>query len=264
MATQLVASTPAAVARVALKHQRKLSLKIIGTSGPSQAETVELVKDNDNTLDFETAPSDLRSASYRIEEKTQIKLTFYRNGWKHYPSNSTTNTIISLVPSPASIPKIPGQASQRTSTMQSCHPTQSYHTFKAGSGGCGICRNTYAKILCGSACDVVNGLKGNNEREVSVYEDKGVLAGSDWEITMEFETKFYLYTTTITASICEFLLNDMKLQILPASRLHLYALTSLYTLPPPSIRSTSLAEQWNRAGGIADSGDMVVAEQKVK
>ncbi|KAF9059436.1 hypothetical protein BDP27DRAFT_1371484 [Rhodocollybia butyracea] len=101
-------------------------------------------------MGFVTAASNLRSASYRIEEKTRWEVPVKEIAGNIIPAITTTSTIISLVPSPASIPKISRQASQRTSTIQSCHPTQYYHTFKlfkAGSGGCGIYRNMYTKIL---------------------------------------------------------------------------------------------------------------------
>jgi ubiquitin-like 1-activating enzyme E1 B len=58
---------------------------------------------------------------------------------------------------------------------------------------CGVCRDTYASILCdpsrATLGDVVNGVLGNGQgdnggtgkREVSVYEDKRVLSDPDWE-----------------------------------------------------------------------------------
>ncbi len=49
---------------------------------------------------------------------------------------------------------------------------------------CGICRDTYTKVLCDPSRtrlgDVVKGVMGDDEREVSVYEDKRVLSDPEW------------------------------------------------------------------------------------
>jgi len=50
---------------------------------------------------------------------------------------------------------------------------------------CGVCRDTYAVLACDPSRtllgDVVKGILGDDEREVSVYEDKRVLSDPDWE-----------------------------------------------------------------------------------
>jgi ubiquitin-like 1-activating enzyme E1 B len=50
---------------------------------------------------------------------------------------------------------------------------------------CGICRDTYTTVLCDPARtllgDIVKGILGNDEREVSVFEDKRVLSDPDWD-----------------------------------------------------------------------------------
>jgi len=50
---------------------------------------------------------------------------------------------------------------------------------------CGICRDTYAVLLCDPSRtllgDVVRGILGGDDREVSIYEDKRVLSDPDWE-----------------------------------------------------------------------------------
>ena len=49
---------------------------------------------------------------------------------------------------------------------------------------CGICRDCYATLQCDTTRtllgDVVQGILGNDQREVSVYEDKRVLSDPDW------------------------------------------------------------------------------------
>jgi ubiquitin-like 1-activating enzyme E1 B len=50
---------------------------------------------------------------------------------------------------------------------------------------CGVCRDTYAVLQCDPARatlgEVVKGLMDDDEREVSVYEDKRVLSDPDWD-----------------------------------------------------------------------------------
>lgn len=62
-------------------------------------------------------------------------------------------------------------------------------TLSKPNPGCGICRDTYTKILCDPARttlqEVVKGIMGDDEREVSVYEDKRVLADHDWDNNYE-------------------------------------------------------------------------------
>ena len=62
-------------------------------------------------------------------------------------------------------------------------------TLSAPNSECGICRDTYTTVLCNPARtllgDVVMGILGNDEREVSVYEDKRVLSDPDWNDNYE-------------------------------------------------------------------------------
>lgn len=57
-------------------------------------------------------------------------------------------------------------------------------TLSKPNPGCGICRDTYTTVLCdptrATLQDVVKGVLGDDDREVSVYEDKRVLADPDW------------------------------------------------------------------------------------
>ena len=58
-------------------------------------------------------------------------------------------------------------------------------TLSPPNPACGICRDTYALLLCDPSRavlgDVVKGLLGDDKREVSVYEDKRVLSDPDWD-----------------------------------------------------------------------------------
>lgn len=65
------------------------------------------------------------------------------------------------------------------STITICQPNPS----------CGVCRDTYTTVLCDPSRtllgDVVKGILGNDEREVSVYEGGRGLAEPDWEDNYE-------------------------------------------------------------------------------
>lgn len=58
-------------------------------------------------------------------------------------------------------------------------------TLSGPNPKCGICRDTFAVLQCDPARatlgEVVKGLLGGDEREVSVYEDKRVLSDPDWD-----------------------------------------------------------------------------------
>lgn len=50
---------------------------------------------------------------------------------------------------------------------------------------CGVCRDTYTLIRCDPSRtllgDIIKGILGDDDREVSVYEDKRVLSDPDWD-----------------------------------------------------------------------------------
>lgn len=58
-------------------------------------------------------------------------------------------------------------------------------TLSPPNPACGICRDTYAVVLCDPARtrlgELVAGILGDDVREVSVYEDKRVLSDPDWD-----------------------------------------------------------------------------------
>lgn len=62
-------------------------------------------------------------------------------------------------------------------------------TTCAPNPGCGVCRDTYTKVLCDPSRttlgDMVRGILGDDEREVSVYEDKRILSDPDWDDNLE-------------------------------------------------------------------------------
>lgn len=103
------------------------------------------------------------------------------------PAIATTNAVISGL--------IVLQALQLLrksyATLRNVHlqfkPTVPISTIKMcpPNPACGICRDTYTLLLCDPARarlgDVIKGILGDDEREVSVYEDKRVLSDPDWD-----------------------------------------------------------------------------------
>ncbi|KAJ6536001.1 hypothetical protein DFH09DRAFT_1369518 [Mycena vulgaris] len=191
-------ATPAAGS--GLKDQKQLSLKdnvLLFVSSTERLaarlqageETIAFDKDDDDGLDFVTATSNLRSAAYGIAGKTRWEVK--EMAGNIIPAIATTNAIVSglivlqalqiLRKSYTKLRNVHLQVKPAVplSTITMCPPNPS----------CGVCRDTYAKILCDPKRallgDVVKGLLGDDDREVSVYEDKRVLSDPDWEDNYE-------------------------------------------------------------------------------
>ncbi|KAJ7768457.1 hypothetical protein B0H16DRAFT_317374 [Mycena metata] len=191
-------ATPAAGS--GLKDQKQLSLKdnvllFISSTERLAArlqageETIAFDKDDDDALDFVTATSNLRSAAYGIGGKTRWEVK--EMAGNIIPAIATTNAIVSglivlqalqiLRKSYDKMRNVHLQVKPAVplSTITMCPPNPS----------CGVCRDTYALILCDPKRallgDVVKGLMGDDEREISVYEDKRVLSDPDWEDNYE-------------------------------------------------------------------------------
>ncbi|KAG9311178.1 hypothetical protein JVU11DRAFT_8248 [Chiua virens] len=156
-------------------------------------ETISFDKDDDDTLDFVTAASNLRSAAYYIERKTRWEVK--EMAGNIIPAIATTNAIISglivlqalhlLRKSYASLKNVHLQFKPAVplSTVNLCPPNPR----------CGVCRDTYAKVQCDPSRvtlgELLDGILGDGEgegrgtgkRDVSVYEDKRVLSDPDWD-----------------------------------------------------------------------------------
>ncbi|KAF8127469.1 hypothetical protein EV363DRAFT_1344800 [Boletus edulis] len=156
-------------------------------------KTIAFDKDDDDTLDFVTATSNLRSAAYYIERKTRWQVK--EMAGNIIPAIATTNAIISglivlqalhlLRKSYTSLKNVHLQFRPAVplSTVNLCPPNSQ----------CGICRDTYPKVQCDPSrvtlSELVNGILGDGEgedrgtgkRDVSVYEDKRVLSDPDWD-----------------------------------------------------------------------------------
>ncbi|KAK0450329.1 uncharacterized protein EV420DRAFT_1621956 [Desarmillaria tabescens] len=185
----------------AIKDQRTLSLRdnvLLFVSSTERLaarlqageETISFDKDDDDTLDFVTASSNLRSAAYGIEGKTRWEVK--EMAGNIIPAIATTNAIVSGLivlqalhllrksySSLRSVHILANKPSVPLSAIRMCPPNPS----------CGVCRDTYTKVLCDTSRttlgDVVKGIMGNDTREVSVYEDKRVLSDPDWEDNFE-------------------------------------------------------------------------------
>ncbi|KAG7439796.1 uncharacterized protein BT62DRAFT_976503 [Guyanagaster necrorhizus] len=185
----------------AIKDQRPLSLRdnvllFVSSTGRLAArlqageEIISFDKDDDDTLDFVTASSNLRSAAYGIEGKTRWEVK--EMAGNIIPAIATTNAIVSglivlqalhlLRKSYSSLRSVHIHANKPSvplSAIRMCPPNPS----------CGVCRDTYTKVLCdpsrATLGDVVKGIMGDDTREVSVYEDKRVLSDPDWDDNFE-------------------------------------------------------------------------------
>ncbi|KAH7890333.1 hypothetical protein F5I97DRAFT_14031 [Phlebopus sp. FC_14] len=191
-----------------LKDQRALSLQdnlalfVLSTNRLAERvrsgeETISFDKDDDDTLDFVTAASNLRSAAYYIERETRWEVKEIAGNI--IPAIATTNAIISglivlqalhlLRKSYSALKNVHVQfkPSVPLSTVNLCPPNPR----------CGICRDTYTKVLCDPSRvtlgELVDGVLGDGEgegrgtgkREVSVYEDKRILSDPDWDDNVE-------------------------------------------------------------------------------
>lgn len=62
-------------------------------------------------------------------------------------------------------------------------------TLPPPNPACGVCRDTFAEVLCDpgktTLGDVIRGVLGEDEREVSVFEEKRILADPDWDDNSE-------------------------------------------------------------------------------
>jgi len=62
-------------------------------------------------------------------------------------------------------------------------------TLPPPNPSCAVCRDTFAEVLCDPSKttlrDVVQGILGEDEREVSVFEEKRVLADPDWDDNLD-------------------------------------------------------------------------------
>ncbi|KAJ6460974.1 hypothetical protein C8R45DRAFT_912447 [Mycena sanguinolenta] len=192
-ATANGANTPAASG---LKDQKQLSLKdnvLLFVSSTERLAarlqageaTISFDKDDDDALDFVTATSNLRSAAYGIGGKTRWEVK--EMAGNIIPAIATTNAIVSGLIVLQALQILRKSYDQMRNVHLQVKPAVPLSTIKLcpPNQACGVCRDTYAMVRCDPnralLGDIVKGVLGDDEREVSVYEDKRVLSDPDWE-----------------------------------------------------------------------------------
>ncbi|KAL0581299.1 E1 ubiquitin-activating protein uba2 [Marasmius crinis-equi] len=183
-------------ANASLKDQRTLSLRdnlLLFISSTERLasrlqageETISFDKDDDDTLDFVTATSNLRSTAYGIPGKTRWEVK--EMAGNIIPAIATTNAIIAGLIVLQALHLLRKSHDKLRNVYIQIKPTVPLSTVNLSppNPACGICRDTYTSVLCdpsrATLGDVVKGVLGDDEREVSVYEDKRVLSDPDWD-----------------------------------------------------------------------------------
>jgi ubiquitin-like 1-activating enzyme E1 B len=168
-------------------------------------DTISFDKDDDDTLDFVTAAANLRSAAYYIDRKTRWEVkglsSYHEFIFASYlslemagniiPAIATTNAIISGLIVLQALHLLRKSYTQLRNVHVQFKPTNplSTSTMCPPNPKCGVCRDTYTKVLCDPARvtlgEIVDGVLGGEVREVSVYEDKRILSDPDWDDNLE-------------------------------------------------------------------------------
>ncbi|KAJ8592554.1 hypothetical protein M405DRAFT_787349 [Rhizopogon salebrosus TDB-379] len=152
-------------------------------------DTISFDKDDDDTLDFVTAAANLRSAAYYIDRKTRWEVK--EMAGNIIPAIATTNAIISGLIVLQALHLLRKSYTQLRNVHVQFKPTNplSTSTMCPPNPKCGVCRDTYTKVLCDPARvtlgEIVDGVLGGEVREVSVYEDKRILSDPDWDDNLE-------------------------------------------------------------------------------
>ncbi|KIY50229.1 hypothetical protein FISHEDRAFT_64888 [Fistulina hepatica ATCC 64428] len=181
-----------------LKDQRELSLKDnlslfvssvqrLAVRLQAGEEIISFDKDDDDTLDFVTASSNLRSYAYGITPKTRWEIKELAGNI--IPAIATTNAIVAGLIVLQALNLLRGSYSSMRTTLLQFKPSVPLNAVGTcpPSPGCGICRDTYIPVACDPSRtllgDIVKAALGEEHagREVSVYEDKRVLSDPDWD-----------------------------------------------------------------------------------
>ncbi|KAJ9107650.1 hypothetical protein QFC21_001110 [Naganishia friedmannii] len=204
---------PADVARsvVGLKDQRELSVKdnlelFIDSCNRLSARAVahpniplSFDKDDDDTLDFVLATANLRAIAYGIPTKTRFEVK--QMAGNIIPAIATTNAIIAGFIVMRAINILNNDWTKCTNVFLKADPARplgSYGT-QPPEPSCGVCQDVYVPLPCDPTKltlgtfvnEIVRewlGWKSNDEgedMEISVYEDKRLLADPDYEDNFE-------------------------------------------------------------------------------
>ncbi|KAJ9093110.1 hypothetical protein QFC20_007218 [Naganishia adeliensis] len=203
---------PADVARTTgLKDQRELSVKdnlelFIDSCKRLSARAIahpeiplSFDKDDDDTLDFVLATANLRAIAYGIPTKTRFEVK--QMAGNIIPAIATTNAIIAGFIVMRAINILENDWTKATNVFLKADPARplgSYGT-QPPEPSCGVCQDVYVPLACDPAKvtlgtfvnEIVRewlGWKINDEgeeMEISVYEDKRLLADPDFEDNYE-------------------------------------------------------------------------------
>lgn len=169
--------------------------------------TISFDKDDNDTLDFVTAASNLRSAAYNIDRKTRWEVkgvlleiefqlviplrTALEMAGNIIPAIATTNAVVSgliVLQALQLLRRTYGAMKTVMIQYKQTNPLSSA-TLPPPNPSCAVCRDTFTELLCDTSKtvlrDVVQGILGEDEREISVYEEKRVLADPDWDDNLD-------------------------------------------------------------------------------
>ncbi|KAG6817377.1 hypothetical protein H0H87_009564 [Tephrocybe sp. NHM501043] len=169
-----------------LKDQRALSLKdsvelfvdstnrLAARLQSGNETTIAFDKDDEDTLDFVTAASNLRSAAYGIGRQTRWEVK--EMAGNIIPAIATTNAIVSGLIVLQALHLLRSNHSALRNVHLQYKPAVPLSTITLSTPNPG--RATLR--------DIVRGVLGvNDDREVSVYEDKRVLSDPDWDDNLD-------------------------------------------------------------------------------
>ena len=148
-------------------------------------DTISFDKDDDDTLDFVTAASNLRSSAYGIETKTRWEVK--EMAGNIIPAIATTNAIVSGLIVLQALHLLRRSHDKMRNVHLQFKPAVPLSTVSLSlpNPQCGVCRDTYTVLRCdptrATLGDVVKGILGDDDREVSVYEGQRVLSDPDWD-----------------------------------------------------------------------------------
>ncbi|KAL5521190.1 hypothetical protein ACEPAG_9113 [Sanghuangporus baumii] len=206
--SEMVASGSTSKASSGLKDQKELSLQeslVLFVSSTHRLaarlrngeDTISFDKDDDDTLDFVTAASNLRSAAYGIPRKSRWEIK--EMAGNIIPAIATTNAIIAgiIVLQALQLLRKNYKGVRNVHLQRKAEVPLNACTVGLPSSGCGVCRDTYVDLLCDPErvllSEAINGLLGSGEdaddgtgpRDVGVYEDKRLLADPDFEDNLD-------------------------------------------------------------------------------
>lgn len=152
------------------------------------------------------AASNLRSAAYNIDGKTRWEVKGRRHSRSDLnlplktvlemagniiPAIATTNAIVSgliVLQALQLLRRAYGAMKAIVIQYKQTNPLSSA-TLPPPNPSCAVCRDAFAEILCDPSRttlgDVLQSILGDDEREVSVYEEKRILADPDWDVNLE-------------------------------------------------------------------------------